>query len=66
MNFLRVIHLPHTVSQKIVQLLANHLRSCMSFSRLGPEFMREPGDEILLKYYPGFNWGLKVAQDHRR
>ena len=66
MNFLRVIHLPHTVSQNIVQLLANILRSCMSFSRLAPEFMRELDDDILLKYYPGLNWGLKVAQDHKR
>ena len=66
MNFLRVIHLPHTLSQNIVQLLANLLRLCMSFSRLEPEFMREPDDDLLLKYYPGLNWGLKVAQDHKR
>ena len=35
--------------------LANPLRLCISFSRLGPEFMREPDDDILLKYYRGLS-----------
>ena len=54
MNFLRVIHLPYSLSQNIVQL-ANPLRFCMPFSLLGPEFMREPDDDILPEYYYGLN-----------
>ena len=65
MNFLRVIHLPHMLSQNIVQL-ANLPRLCMSFSRLGPEFIREPDDDLLLKFYSSFNWGLKLAQEQKR
>ena len=54
MNFLRVSHLPYSLSQNIVQL-ANPLRFCMPFSRLGPEFMRGPDDDILPEYYYGLN-----------
>ena len=54
MNFLRVSHLPYSLSQNIVQL-ANSLRFCMPFSRLEPEFMREPDDDILSEYYNGLN-----------
>ena len=50
MNFVRVSHLPHSLIQNIVQL-ANLLRLRMSFSRLVTEFIREPKDDIPLKYY---------------
>ena len=63
-NFLRVSHLPHSLSQNIVQL-ANLLRLRISFSRLGTEFIRDSNDDILLKYYYGFCWGLKVTQERK-
>ena len=64
MNFLRVSHLPHSLSQKIVQL-ANRLRFCMPFSRLEPESMREPDDDILPEYCYGLNGGLKLTEEHK-
>ena len=64
-EFSKGIHLPHMLSQNIVQL-ANLPRLCMSFSRLGPEFIREPDDDLLLKFYSSFNWGLKLAQEQKR
>ena len=65
MNFLRVIHLPPMLSQNIIQL-ANLPRLYMSFSWLGPVFIREPDDDLLLKFYSSFNWGLKLAQAQKR
>ena len=59
-EFSKGIHLPHMLSQNIVQ------RLCMSFSRLGPEFIREPDDDLLLKFYSSFNCGLKLAQEQKR
>ena len=53
------------LSQNIVQL-ANLPRLCMSFLRLGPEFIREPDDDLLLKFYSSFNWALKLAQEQKR
>ena len=63
-NFLRVSHLPHSLSQNIVQL-ANLLRSDCGCLFHGLQFMREPDDYIPLKYYFSFNLGLKEAQEHK-
>jgi len=54
MDFLRVRNLPYSLSQNIAQL-ANPLRFCMPFSRLEPECMRQPDDDILPEYYYGLN-----------
>ena len=64
-NLLRVSHLPHSLIQNIVQL-ANLLILRMSFKRLVTEFIREPNDDIPLKfYYHGFSWGLKKSQERK-
>ena len=50
-----VSHLQHSLIQNIVQL-ANLLILRMSFKRLVTEFIREPNDDIPLKFhYHGFS-----------
>ena len=62
---MRVSHLQHSLIQNIVQL-ANLLILRMSFKRLVTEFIREPNDDIPLKfYYHGFSWGLKKSQERK-